>query len=974
MKGLKLAMWFAIAISVLLLVALFALFSQPVQKRILARLVNPRAGDHFAVEHARIGFTRTEIRGFVLDRPDISYRVEFLDADLSIWDIYFNRHVKIGDIKATGVEFDFARFTKVPRPEDPNPLEGLLGELDVPVKLSIGEGLMEGRLLLPGVGEEPLTIRYRIKGGGLAPGESGKFSLNAVIEDRKAEGWLRELELKGDIVLGESTDGVFESLTTDAKIHVLGVKIPVEELILNVKMQKTAEGEDYLGSIYHAGDDEALRPLLQVDASFAYDDRMFRGNWEAWAERGQVAGYLYVARLPEFSGQGNGKFSYDNDEKSLWIAGSFDAETGELQIVAAEMQGLGGVTAATEFEFLRDDDWLLLEAFHLHISSTKSGETLVVVDSKNPLRYDRKEARITGTAERTDLMDIAVTTAPIEWIGLFRGEEAGNMPLLVDGNISGELLLSAFNGGILVETLAPLTAFPVTAAAQGNVLLEDAGLEVSGAFSWIDSEIGIRVDPLLFTVDKQMAIQIEGRYSQIENEFSARIQADLPVFLKEHIVSIENLSSGLLEAEVQGDAFGSFQGGLVLRETVIEATGEKLPPVYLNFQVEPDEQRNWHLNLPLSIDREGKPFGFTLSGTVFPDDKNSSFDLALTGEHIFLETLLDYKNAFARSETKPSTKDSSPEDPTDDTPFLANWNGHLGIAFDTIQFPGGYSLEQIRTQIDTDSANLKLVTDAVFLGSQISADAHLGITDQGTTPYQFSGEIHADHADFGALFRALQHNRPPTLEGVFTIDSTLRSDAKNLGDLLTGMRGDIRFSSDGGVLRLFHSEDILVNLGLSFAGLLGGIGGEYGTIVEIAEEFAHIPYDEAKIRIERTDNLDFLLRDLQVLAPEFHLEGIGVLEHVEGRKFSAQPVNLELKLGTRGELEQLLARAELLSETRDPLGYRALKKPFSLSGSFSELQVNPLVSVVVGAIFELMVPSPGTAGKAREEAAPPREN
>ncbi len=700
---------------------------------------------------------------------------------------------------------------------------------------------------------------------------------------------------------------------------------------------------------------------------------MFRGDWRAWAERGQIAGYLYVARLPEFSGQGAGDFSYDSDRKSLLVSGNFSAATGELDSVAPEMQGLGGIAAETEFEVLRDNDWLLLENFRARISSSKSGELLVAIDTKNPLRYDRAEARITSTEDRAELMDISVTSAPIEWAGLFRDDQESAQPLLINGNISGRLLLSAYDGGLLVETLAPLSAYPVTAAAQGKVLLEDAGLQMSGAFSWIDSQIGLRLDPMEFTVDDQLAIRIDGNFSQIEDRIEARISANLPVFLREGFAGIYNLAAGMLAGEFEGNTAGAFRGGFVLRDAVA-ASGEAIPPIYLDFRVEPQEENSWQFAFPFRIDREGKPFGFTLSGNTVMHNENRALDLRLQGEHIFLETLLDFQNAFAPSdEDEPASEsDAASEPPTQ--PFWHDWNANLEIAFDTIQFAGGYSLDSIDALLETSGPRLTLNGDAVLLGSELSTSAAIHFSPGQPTPYELDGEIHAGNVDIGALFQASQPDRPPTLEGIFAIDTNLRSRGKTPSELLADLRGAIEFISDEGVLRLFYTENPFVNFGLSFAGLLGGIGGEFGTIVEIAEEFAFIPYDRVFVRIERNDALDLLLRELTVLTPEFHLRGAGVLEHVEDRELTSQPLSMEFQLAARGQLEELLARAGMLSDQRDRLGFRELQEPFEISGTISELEVNPLISVVVGAVFELMVPTPGRAEEAAERAAPPREN
>src|SRR5690606_12911330 len=103
-------------------------------------------------------------------------------------------------------------------------------------------------------------------------------------------------------------------------------------------------------------------------------------------------------------------------------------------------------------------------------------------------------------------------------------------------------------------------------------------------------------------------------------------------------------------------------------------------------------------------------------------------------------------------------------------PFWNDWNARIDIAFDTIQFSGGYSLETIDASLKTENPGLTFGGDAVFLGSQLSADAAIRFSKDQPAPYQLDGEIQANNVDLGALFRAAQPGRPPTLEGIYRIN------------------------------------------------------------------------------------------------------------------------------------------------------------------------------------------------------------
>jgi hypothetical protein len=955
------------ALGILVLGALLIFFSQPVQHRIVARLVDPRPEDVFTIEHARVGLTRTEIRGFNLQRPDIGYRVDYLDADLSVWDIYFRRHVNIGDITATGVEFDYTRFTDVPRPEDPDPLDGLLGELDVPVMLTIGQGMMEGRLLMPGTGEAPLTVAFRIEGGGLAPGAEGDFDLEAFITDPNADGWLRELEARGKIALRQSESGVFERLRSTFQLHVHGQEVPMEELIAEIEMLQTAEGEDYTAALYHAAAGERVQPLLQLDAQFSDADRAFRGDWKTWAERGQVAGFLMVRRLPEFSGEGEGRFIFSTEDKALRVAGRFRALMEELDIVASEMREVGGVTTEIRFDFNRDDEWLRLEELRLEILSNRSGQRVLAASTHQPMRYHRETQRFASAeGEKELLMEILLEGTPIEWAGLFRGDEEADRLIFTGGDVAGRLLLSAQNGGLVAEIPESLEASGINASAAGLTLISDAGWRTEGALSWVDGQIGVRLDPMVFTLKGREVARLSGRFSQIEEIVTLRLQADLPPILSQPGIGPTNLVRGRLEGEFEGHLRGSMRGALIFLEGRARGAEGDLSPVYVDLQMNWTDEGAWRFHLPVVLDREGEPTRIALSGEAWTGTEENRFDLRLKGEHVFIDSLMDLVQAFL-----PQDREPAPEE-TYEEPFWSGSRMTLEISVETLQFQQGYSIESLQARAVSTPDSIDLSAEAVVLGSRVSTQALLSFNPEVSRPYQLEGDLQAQMVNTGVLFRAIQ-GRPPTVEGLFSFGGRFRGDGGFPGELSRRLQGDLQLESEGGVLRLFRTENPLVALGIGLAGLLGGIGGELGTIGEIAGEFAFVPYDTFQAHFSRDENLFYQLRDLTILAPELHISAFGTIEHHEGREFGEQPMNLQVNLGARGELEEILGRAGLLGDQRDALGYRQTRTPFSVEGTPGDLSIDPLFSVILGAVLELAVPIPGRAAQERERAFPPRD-
>src|SRR5208282_1369033 len=95
------------------------------------------------------------------------------------------------------------------------------------------------------------------------------------------------------------------------------------------------------------------------------------------------------------------------------------------------------------------------------------------------------------------------------------------------------------------------------------------------------------------------------------------------------------------------------------------------------------------------------------------------------------------------------------------------------------------------------------------------------------------------------------------------------------------------------------------------------------------------------------------------------LKGSFLIGHVKGEPRFRQPLSLELRLGTRGKLSELLADAGLLSPDKDGLGYALLGQPIRFGGTLEHVDATQWNEMLVKAATR----KPDAAKKAADAPA-----
>jgi hypothetical protein len=147
----------------------------------------------------------------------------------------------------------------------------------------------------------------------------------------------------------------------------------------------------------------------------------------------------------------------------------------------------------------------------------------------------------------------------------------------------------------------------------------------------------------------------------------------------------------------------------------------------------------------------------------------------------------------------------------------------------------------------------------------------------------------------------------------------------------------------------------------AIGGLIGAVTGkkEYADyankpqiLTDIAKALSEIPFDQLNVTATRDANLNIVLKDFTLISPEVRLTGEGGVRYMEGVSVLAQPLALQLTLGARGRLADLLKRASLLEDKQDNLGYVAFVVPIKIGGTLAKTDTSELGKALINSALE----------------------
>jgi hypothetical protein len=296
-------------------------------------------------------------------------------------------------------------------------------------------------------------------------------------------------------------------------------------------------------------------------------------------------------------------------------------------------------------------------------------------------------------------------------------------------------------------------------------------------------------------------------------------------------------------------------------------------------------------------------------------------------------------------------------------PFWSGVTGQCVLALKKVTYNDQFQVTDVTGVIRLEADALKLVEVRAGFGPDSTVRLNDGITFHPAVPqpYVLALDLALENFDLAPVFRPEGSARPATVEGRANLLSHVTGTGATLDALAGRARGALQVSSKGGIFRALSADlsDRIQKTQSRVAAIgsfLGIVTDDYVNktkiLADIAQSLAEIHYDQLNLAVTRDASLNFQIKDFSLIAPEIRLGGGGLIHFAAGVPVADQALELQLKLGARGRLGDLMQRAGLLEAAQDNLGYAAFAVPLKLGGTLARTDTSAIRDALLNSALE----------------------
>jgi hypothetical protein len=950
------------AVAGALLLAVGAAFIPQVQTWAARKAISSMAGQGASLKRMSVGLSRMSLEGLRVQMGGAVLVVPSAEAELGVVSAALGRGIHVRRLVAKGWTLDLANSRQPGAPgaargahrsgpsRAARALAGMLAAFNVPADLSVDGVDLEGRVIIPDDDGRPMgNARIDIVGGGLAAGRDGRFLCGASASLNDATAPVSAVAVRGTLFTSLDESGRFTRADLRVGAKASGRQFPSGiGLACEASAARKASGNSYSLSLSRGAE-----RIASIDAVNPDGSRRLSGAWRLDLRDTDLAPFALGRSLPVFDAAGQGSYAVDLATRDVHALGRIRGSADRLGVVADGLAALGRVNLAADFDLARVGASLRVDRLETSISAAVP---VASVRALQAFEFNLASGELKVASPAGDLVGISVEGVPLSWL-------MGAMPGFIPGggDAQGEFVIRAEEGRLALRTKAPLTATGVSLSREGRQIA--AGLEVS-AFVLADyAPQGWQVQLAPFEVRSEgiKVLSLEARLGRLAGADQAvkaagSWSASLPALLSQPgAADLPRLSGG--------DAKGSFEASLgSTRELLVKVALNSLEvgpgsPVALpsiTSDIRADFEMNGHtaFNVPLHFDYGTRTADMIFSGTLSSDRDGPRIDAALSGAQISTDDLavigaLSGSSAVVAGPAEPPGAAPTARSPAA-SPFWPGIRGRLSVRLKDLALPR-IDLRDLRGEIvmERDSLRVESGTASVGDGSAARLDGELKFTPGAGQPYSFWTSLAVDNVDSGPLFRAMDPDKPPAIEGRFDLSSHLSGVGDGFGDLFDRAQGDCKLSSKDGRCRILRTDvtESIKQAPSKLADALGTVTSLFGkkldkvgeALVESATGLSEIHYDQMNISAVRGSDLSILITEFVLIAPEERFTGTGKITYEEGVPIAAQPLSIDIDVGVRGRLAKFLAIVGLLREGQDELGYTRLYQPVHLGGTLQKV-------------------------------------
>jgi hypothetical protein len=951
-----------------------------------------------------VGFNRIEVTDVVVSRPGLHLTLPSALIELPLFaaarsDIQLKNLVAKGwTLDLTGSAPASSTSSSAPAttagtqqspsgsaPEksaEPFQFEGVFKLLELPVDLAIAAADIDGTVVFPTKPGQPSgRADVTVTGGQLAAGREGTFKIVSQVTLPDGLAPVTRLTTQSTLALRMDTPRTFARIVATNEAHASGPGVPQgARLHAETMLARTPGRESYdvlLKTIAATGE----KKLVELRITNPGEGKPFTGTWKFDVSDTDLAPFTLGYTLPVFTLGAGGDVQADQRFREIQLSGKTDLSTENLDSVYAGLSTFGRLRVQSDFDLLYRAAGIRVNRFALDLSGAAP---VLAVKVLQAMEVVPATGEIKVAAPEADLVHISLKGLPLAWARPFAPAD-----LIFDGgDVRGELIARADQGGFAVRTVSPVQIDRLTVAQSGKELVRALDLSVALAGSHTPagwqadvSEIAARNGGATLLTLAVKAAQSSGANQPIKA--TGRLRADLPALLAQPVAKeFSVLSGGAADFEFSASVTDALQQlSLKLAATALRSReGNALPAVSSDLRADIHADGRIELNVPLVFDLAGRKSDLDLTGTL----KTSTAGLALDAQVLSRELYVDDLKTFAalqpvssapapQPQTKPSPTSTPPTSPTtpapDQKPIWDGVTGNVKLALKKVVYAANQPPVEVSTSVKIAPDALTLESlNAVFPdGAAAKVNGVIKFQPGETEPYDVNTNVSATNFDPQPFLQAANPGKPPTVEGKFDLTGKLTGRASSLDRVVDTANVDAQLVSRGGQFNGFVTSALAANVGklqentsklgsvLSIAGSVLGkselarAGERARAGADTIKRLVNFNFDQLNIDIaHRAGAAKTEIKNFSILSPDMRLLGGGSIDSQSGLKSILQSaMNLDLQMAVRGAQAEDLRILELLKKEADELGYTALMERFSVKGTPSQPDAISLIQQIV---------------------------
>ena len=970
-------------VGVLLLLAVAAAFNSGVQTWAVRRSLASRPGLPITVGRVDAGWNHVIVENVHLVQSGAVLTMPSAEGDLPVASAVRGK-VLLRRLVAKGWTLDLShlRPTSKAALHDPAPPEfsliasayaqtvpavtvpvlfsGIFNQLNLPVDLALDGVDLEGVVILPEVPNQPVArAKVTIKGGGLAAGKPGKFDYTAVVAFEGANAPVREVTFRGLLGVIMDTPRTLARLVASNEAEAVGPNFPSGvKLNFDISAARSTHGEVYAVSI-----SSGTKQLAAMETSYPAGASHLGGNWRVDMRDSDLAPFSFGRELPTFEAIGEGSFDTDTAFAELRASGKLNVTADRLAVIVPHLSGLGAVHATAEFDFAQREDATRVDQLAVTIEGARP---IATVQALQAFEFNLRTGELNVADPSKELLGVVFQGLPLAWFGPWLSKEG----FAISGDdLQGGFSASARNGGFTLRPKGALTIGNLSVGkSDGTQML--AGVDVSLTASADYTPQGWQVEVSQFSTKSAVGtiLSLDGKFGQLAGvnqplKATGNWSAQLPAIFAQPV-------AGGSRAVTAGDAQGTVaaslgtkqEGELKISLTNLAATGAPtLPAVTVNLRADREATGKVTFSAPVRLEREGRTSDITFAGTIAPPTASGvTIDARVTSDFLEVEDAQILAAPLAVP-TQPRSK--APTTTTASAPFWSGINGQVSLALKKVVYNGQFQVTDLTGTLQIDAGSIKLANGrgGFDAESDVKLDGGVTYNKAATSPYTLAADFALNNFATAPAFRAIDATKQPTVEARINLTSKLTGAGVSISDLADKTRGDLLITSKGGIFRGL-SADLTDRIQktqsrvTAIASFLGVVTDDFVNktkiLSDIAKFLSEIPFDQLSVTATRDASLNFQLKDFSLISPEVRIVGEGEVRYTENVPILAQPMTLQLNLGARGKLGDLIKRAGLLDARQDNLGYAAFAVPLKIGGTLANPDTNEIRSALLNSALE----------------------